>query len=58
MSSLPKIISLIALAVTIVPSALYFFGTIGIEPMKWTALVVTIAWFISTPMWMGREHDS
>lgn len=58
MNSIAKIVSLSALAVTIVPSALYFFGTIGLEPMKWTALAGTIAWFIATPMWMGRTGDS
>jgi hypothetical protein len=55
MNSITKIISLVALAITVLPSVLYFLGFVGAEPMKWTALVGTIAWFIATPMWMGCE---
>jgi hypothetical protein len=58
MSSTAKIVSLIALAITVVPSVLHFFGAIGLEPMKWTALAGTIAWFIATPMWMGRKETN
>jgi hypothetical protein len=55
MNSTAKIASLIALAVTVVPSLLFFLGAIEVEPMKWLALAGTIAWFIVTPFWMGRE---
>ena len=55
MNSTAKLISLIALAATIVPSVLYFMGMIGHEAVKWTALAGTIVWFLATPMWMGRE---
>lgn len=55
MNSIAKIISPIALAVTLVPCVLYFFGMLAIEPMKWIALAGTIAWFVATPMWMGRD---
>ena len=55
MSGTAKLVSAIALAVTVVPSLLVFLGALGIEPMKWIALAGTIAWFIATPMWMGRE---
>jgi len=58
MSSTAKLISLVALAVTVVPSLLYFLGALGLEPMKWISLVGTIAWFISTPMWMGRDKTA
>lgn len=57
MNSLAKLISLIALAVTVLPSVLYFMGNVDAEPMKWIALVGTIAWFIATPMWMGRKAE-
>ena len=56
MSAISKMVSAIALAVTIAPSLLVFFGVLGIEPMKWIALAGTIAWFIATPMWMGRAE--
>lgn len=55
MNSIAKTASLIALAVTIAPSLLYFYGTLEINPMKWITLAGTIAWFVTTPMWMGRE---
>lgn len=55
MKSAVKPISLIALAATIVPSFLYFSGSMDHNAVKIAALVGTIAWFIVTPMWMGRE---
>ncbi len=57
MNSTAKIISAIALAVTVIPSVLLFLGVIAIEPMKWIALAGTVAWFIATPMWMGRDQN-
>lgn len=48
-------ISLVALAATIGPCLLYFAGLIDHETVKWIALAGTIAWFSSTPWWMGRE---
>ena len=55
MNSIPKLASLIALVVTVTPSLLYFQGMLDAEPMKWISLVGTIAWFIATPMWMGKK---
>ncbi len=55
MKSPAKLISLIALAASIVPSVLYFTGTIGHDAVKWTALAGTVVWFVATPMWMGRK---
>ena len=55
MNSIAKLVSLIALVATILPSVLLFTGLIGHDLMKWIALVGTIVWFIATPMWMGRK---
>jgi len=55
MRSPAKLISLIALVATIVPSVLYFTSAIGHDVVKWTALAGTVVWFTVTPMWMGRE---
>jgi hypothetical protein len=55
MNSTAKLVSLIALVVTVAPSLLYFSGMISIESMKWIALAGTIVWFVSTPTWMGRD---
>ncbi|TWT82349.1 hypothetical protein CA13_38110 [Planctomycetes bacterium CA13] len=50
-----KLVSLVALGTVIIPCLLYFVGAIGIDAVKWAALVGTIVWFIATPMWMSRE---
>jgi hypothetical protein len=50
-----QVISWLALAGTIVPSALYLAGRIDLDESKWALLAATIAWFIATPLWMGRE---
>lgn len=55
MNATAKMVSMIALAVTIVPGLLFFAGALEIEPMKWISLGGTVAWFIATPMWMGRD---
>ena len=55
MNTRAKLISLVALAATIVPSVLYFTGAIGHDTVKWATLVGTVAWFAATPLWMGRE---
>jgi len=50
-----KIISLFALAATIVPSVLYFAEATDHRAVNWLALAGTVVWFASTPWWMGRE---
>jgi CHASE2 domain-containing sensor protein len=57
MNSIAKIASLIALVVTIAPSCIYFLGALDLDFAKWITLAGTIAWFIATPMWMGREAE-
>jgi hypothetical protein len=55
MNMATKLISLVALAATVVPCLLYFGGAIDLGAVKAIALVGTIVWFIVTPLWMGRE---
>lgn len=55
MQNIAKIASLITLSLVVIPCLLYFVGAIGLDAVKWTALAGTIGWFISTPIWMGRE---
>ncbi len=50
-----KLVSLISLALVIAPCSLYFLGLIGLEAVKLAALVGTVGWFLSTPMWMSRQ---
>jgi hypothetical protein len=51
-----QIISWAALAGTVVPSVLFLAGRITLDQSKWWLLVATIAWFVVTPLWMGRER--
>ena len=55
MNNLAKTASLITLCLVIIPCLLYFAGMIGLDTVKWTALVGTIGWFIATPLWMSRK---
>ena len=55
MTTPAKIVSLVALAATIVPCLMFFAGAMGHELVKTTALVATIVWFIATPMWVGQK---
>ena len=50
-----QLVSLAALAGTIVPPVLFFMGHMGIDTMKPWMLVATIAWFAATPIWMDRQ---
>lgn len=55
MQTAAKPISLVALAATIVPSVLYLTGMVDHNAVKVTALVGTVVWFVTTPLWMGHE---
>lgn len=52
------LISLGALAVTLLPGILYLTGTIDHGMVKWLALLGTIVWFAVTPFWMGRSEET
>jgi len=49
-----QLLSLAALAGTIVPPVLFFYGVMALEPMKGWMLLATVAWFVATPLWMDR----
>ena len=49
-----QVVSLAALAGTILPPVLFFADRMDIETMKWTMLVATVAWFGATPLWMKK----
>ena len=52
-----QIISWIALAVTVVPSILFFFGSMELDRVKWLLIYATVVWFVVTPFWMGHKSD-
>ena len=49
-----RVVSLDALAGTILPPVLYFTGLVELDAVKLWMLVATIAWFAATPVWMDR----
>lgn len=55
MRVIAQVISLITIALVIVPCLLLFGGMLGLEAVKLSALVGTIGWFIATPFWMSRD---
>ena len=49
-----QLVSVAALAGTILPPVWFFAGRMDIESMKWVMLVAAVAWFAATPLWMKR----
>lgn len=58
MKTFLMIISLVALAATLVPGILFLAGSIDQETVKWLALLGTIVWFAVTPFWMSTHRQS
>ncbi|MCD6596695.1 MAG: hypothetical protein J7L04_03355 [Bacteroidales bacterium] len=55
MKSLLKIISLIGLLVTIIPSFLVFADVIAPDTNKLLMIAGTLLWFSTAPFWMNKE---
>jgi uncharacterized membrane protein YfcA len=53
-----QIVSWIALAGTIVPSLMYLGQKMDLNQATTVLNVATVAWFIATPLWMGRKPES
>ena len=54
MRTLYQSLSWLALAATVLPSVLFLGGKLDLDQTKMSMLVATVAWFVVTPMWMGR----
>ena len=48
-------VSMLALAAVLLLPLLFFADAIALVRMQWYLLAVTVAWFIITPLWMGRS---
>ena len=55
MNSVLKLISVIGLALTIIPSVLVFQGSLELASSKTLMLIGTVCWFLSTPFWLGKK---
>jgi hypothetical protein len=54
MKRVAQLVSLAALAGTLLPPVLFFAGRMDLDPMKWWMLLAAIAWFAATPLWMKQ----
>jgi hypothetical protein len=50
-----KIVSYLALAGTIIPSLLVFFGDMDIQLNKNIMFVSMIVWFATAPLWINKK---
>lgn len=57
MKKIAIIISLICLALTIVPAFLVYFQVLTLEANKTLMLVGTIGWFITASYWMNTKEN-
>ncbi|SFT50527.1 hypothetical protein SAMN04489724_1044 [Algoriphagus locisalis] len=57
MKNILKIISFVALVVTLAPSFLVFKGIITPELSKTLMLIGTIVWFVSASFWMNKSEE-
>jgi hypothetical protein len=55
MKYLIPIVSALGLALIIVPACLYLVGTMDKPQIKTLMLIGTVLWFVSAPLWMGRN---
>lgn len=50
-----KVISYLALIVTVLPSILFLKGFMDLDRVKFVMMAATVLWFAVTPFWMGKE---
>ena len=54
MKTAARLVSFAAMAGTIVPPVLFFYGHMDLDATKQWMLVAAIAWFVATPIWMDK----
>ena len=47
--------SVLALAGTILPAALFMSGRLELDAVKLWMLVATVVWFVATPVWLKQQ---
>jgi len=52
-----KIISYLALAGTIIPSILVFFGDLDLQLNKNIMAVSMVVWFATAPFWINKKSE-
>ena len=56
MKKLAQWISWLALAGTLAPAILFFYGRLNLDQVKTAMMAAMIVWFAATPLWM--EHKT
>jgi hypothetical protein len=57
MKTLAPIAALLALALTVVPPALFALGKLADAPMKGAMLAGVVLWFVAAPFWLKGGTD-
>ena len=52
MKKTARIVSMLALAASILPSFLFFVDRISLADAKTWMLIAMVVWYLSTPLWM------
>jgi hypothetical protein len=47
-------VSMVALVATVAPAFAFYGGGITLDQLKLAMTIATFAWFVATPIWMGR----
>lgn len=55
MTSIARLVSISALAGTLVAPLLFLGGRLPLDQVKLWMLVSAVAWFAATPLWMKRD---
>ena len=55
MKKLIPIVSVLGLVLVIIPACLYLAGVMDKPQMKTLMLIGTVLWFVSAPLWIGRN---
>jgi hypothetical protein len=57
MKLLLPLVSAIALALIVGPACLYFADIVGKPRMQSLMIVGTVLWFVSAPLWLGKNES-
>ena len=57
-STILKFVSFLALAGTIIPSMLVFFGDMDLQTNKTIMAISMVVWFATVPFWINKNVSS
>jgi len=57
MKAIARLMSVVALAATVLIPMVYLAGGVELPTMKTCLTIATLLWFVATPTWMGRSGE-